>query len=191
MTVEAYPLAWPQGWERTKRREDGRFGVTFARARDELLAEISRLRGTLPVISSNMQMRRDGLPYANQPALDDPGIAVYFTYKGKQMCFACDKYRKVEANMRAIQLTISAIRGIERWGASDMMERAFTGFTALPDQSSESWWVVLGVSQQAARADVDAAYRALRSKHHPDKGGDPEQFQRVQRAYEAATKGQP
>lgn len=188
MTVEAFPLAWPEGWQRTKRRKAGSFIVSFARARDELLAEISRLNGKLPVISSNMQLRRDGLPYANQPGLDDPGIAVYFTYKNKQMCFACDKYTKVEANMRAIQLTISAIRGIERWGASDMMERAFTGFAALPDKSSESWWDVLEVRRDASRDAIEASYRRKRSEHHPDKGGEAEQFQRVQRAYEAATK---
>jgi hypothetical protein len=187
MSVEAFPLSWPQGWQRTKYRKAGNFSVSFARARDELLAEVSRLNGRLPVISSNMQLRRDGLPYASQPSIEDPGIAVYFTYKGKQMCFACDKYTKVEANMRAIQLTISAIRGIERWGASDMMERAFTGFAALPDQSSESWWIVLGVAHNATRADVDDAYRRLRSQHHPDRGGDAEQFRRVQRAYEQAT----
>ena len=187
MTIEAYPLQWPDGWKRTNYRKAGGFSVTFARARDELLAEIRRLNGKLPVISSNMQLRRDGLPYAQQTNIQDPGIAVYFTYKGKQMCFACDKYTKVEANMRAIQLTISAIRGIERWGASDMMERAFTGFTALEHQG-EDWWDVLEVRRDATPEAIEASYRRKRSEHHPDKGGDPEQFQRVQRAYEAATK---
>lgn len=41
---------------------------------------------------------------------------------------------------------------------------------------------------RAARTEIDSAYRTLRSKHHPDKGGDADQFQRIQRAYEAATK---
>ena len=186
MTVEAFPLSWPRGWERTRYRKEGSFSVTFARARDELLAEIKRLNGKLPIISSNMELRRDGLPYATQPALADPGIAVYFTYKNKPMCFACDKYTKVEANMRAIQLTISAIRGIERWGASDMMERAFTGFVAL-EHGGEHWSSVLGLANGSSRSEIDAAYRKLRSLHHPDRGGDPEQFQRVQRAYEQAT----
>lgn len=186
MTVEAYPLSWPAGWSRTKRRVSGSFKTTFARARDELMAEIGRLGGRHPVLSSNLQLRRDGLPYAQQARVEDPGIAVYFDYKGKSMCFACDRYTTVEANTRAIQLTIAAIRGIERWGASDMMERAFTGFTALPDQSDD-WRAVLGVGLGASREEIESAYRRRRSEAHPDRpGGSQEQFYAVQRAYERA-----
>ena len=36
----------------------------------------------------------------------------------------------------------------------------------------------------ASREAIEAAYRRLRSQHHPDKGGDAEEFQRVQRAFE-------
>ena len=44
MTVEAYPLAWPAGWDRTPshRREAGAFKMPLGRARDGLLAEIGR-----------------------------------------------------------------------------------------------------------------------------------------------------
>ena len=104
------------------------------------------------------------------------------------MCFACDRYTSPEANMRAIELTIAALRGITRWGASDMLERAFTGFTALPGAgASEHWSDVLGVPKGASRTDIDAAYKRLRSQHHPDRGGDGEQFHRITKAYEEAT----
>jgi hypothetical protein len=177
VTVDAFPLHWPQGWVRAKRRERGAFKVTFARARDELMAEISRMGGRLPVLSSNLMLRRDGLPYAQQTRIEDPGIAVYFTYKDRQMCFACDRYTTIEANARAIQLSISAIRGLERWGASDMMERAFTGFVALEGPSND-WRDALDSS------DPEGSYRRLRSQHHPDKGGDADEFGRIQRAYD-------
>lgn len=177
MAVDAFPLQWPPGWKRTTRRERGAFKVTFAKARDELMAEISRMGGRLPVLSSNLALRRDGLPYAQQSRIDDPGIAVYFEYRGKPMCFACDRYTTIEANTRAIQLTIAAIRGMERWGASDMMERAFTGFVAL-EAPRDDWRSVLDPN------DPEGSYRRLRKEAHPDHGGSPEAFQRVQRAWE-------
>ena len=181
--VEAYPLAWPAGWTRTKSKQRGSFQVTFARARDELMSEISRMGGRLPVLSSNLLLRRDGLPYAQQGRVDDPGIAVYFEYKGKPMCFACDRYTNIEANTRAIQLSISAIRGLERWGASGMMERAFTGFVALEAPKGD-WRDVLDP------LDPEGSYRQLRSQHHPDKGGAHGEFDKVQRAFAQYKGGQ-
>lgn len=190
MTIEAYPLQWPAGWARTPsyRQKPSPFGVSLAVARDTLIQEVKRLGGRNLVINSNLRLRQDGFPYAQQSRIDDHGIAVYFDYRGKPMCFACDKYRAMEANMRAIQKTIDALRGIERWGASDMMERAFTGFTAIEHAPKQEWWDVLCVRRDASRDVIDMAYRRLRSEHHPDRGGDPEKFRAVQKAYEEATK---
>lgn len=193
MMIEAHPLYWPQGQERTISflRQQSKFKSTFAVARDELLREVERLRGRCfrggdPILSTNVALRQDGLPYANQREPDDPGVAVYFEYKKKQMCFACDKYRKVWENMVAIRKTIEAIRGIERWGSSDMMERAFQGFAALPPASDQAWWDVLGISRHAARHEIESAYRRRRSETHPDHGGNADEFHRVTRVYEEA-----
>jgi hypothetical protein len=193
MTVEAFPLQWPVGWDRTPshKRSAGAFSITLAKARDGIVKEVKLLGGRHLVINSNLQLRNDGLPYASQPRLVDQGIAVYFEYKGKPMCFACDRYARVEANLRAIELTIAALRGIDRWGASDMMERAFTGFTALEHAPEKGWREILGVSVTAQSHEIDQAYRRLRSQFHPDHGGNSEQFQRVQWAYEQAQKGAP
>lgn len=42
----------------------------------------------------------------------------------------------------------------------------------------------LGVSPQADQKEIKRAYRKLAGKHHPDKGGDQEEFKKVQKAYE-------
>lgn len=47
---------------------------------------------------------------------------------------------------------------------------------------------VLGVSGIATQEEIKAAYRRLAMKHHPDRGGDPEEFQRVKTAYEQLMK---
>lgn len=159
----------------------------MAKARDAALWEIRSLGGRDPIISTNLPLRRDGLPYANQGQLPDPGVAVHFTYKKRPMCFACDRWAKVEDNMHAIALTIGALRGIARWGTGDMMEAAFTGFTALPAPgqiAAKGWRELFGSA--ATMAEVEEAYRVLRSKHHPDKGGTSEMFNAVQTAFEQA-----
>jgi hypothetical protein len=188
--VEAYPLYWPEGWKRTTfRRSYSKFkNVQFGSARDELLAEIRRLGGRQVILSTNIPLRRDGLPYADMRNPDDPGVAVYFNYKEKPMCFACDKYVRVGENARAIALTIEAIRGIERWGASDMMERAFKGFVAIAEQAGEYWREVLEIPTNAkpTRDDIEKAFKMAAHVYHPDKGGSHEEWLRLVNARENA-----
>jgi hypothetical protein len=197
MTTEAYPLQWPAGRKRTDRWqiEQAKFDVSFARARDNIINEVRLLAGgrwgpdPMTVISSNVALRRDGLPLANQRQPDDCGVAVYFLYKKRQMSFACDRWKKVEHNMQAIAKTIEALRGVARWGTGDMLEAAFTGFTALPPPSAtpaqQTWWQVLGVPNSATRDDVRAAYRRLASIHHPDRGGSAATMAAINAAHDA------
>lgn len=49
---------------------------------------------------------------------------------------ACDQFREVRLNMAAIVMTIRAIRQIERCGTSSLLERAFKGFSALPQYTT-------------------------------------------------------
>lgn len=191
--IEAFPLCWPHGKPRTPAhsRTWSKFKTSFAVARDQVLREIERMGGREPIISTNIPLRRDGLPLAQTKQLQDSGVAVYFVYKKKQMAFGCDRWAKVEDNMHAITLTIAALRGIARWGTGDMMEAAFTGFTALPAPGQTTacgWREVLGwpPGSQPSLDKVEAGYRNLRSTHHPDKGGDPAMFHAVQTAYEQA-----
>ncbi len=187
MTTEAFPLYWPEGRPRTEqhRRERSRFEVTFGHACHMLMRELRLLGARDVVLSTNVPLRNDGLPYASARPPQDQGVAVYFTYKKNQMCFACDRWDRVQDNVQAIRYTIEALRGVARWGTGDMMEAAFQGFTALPaPNQARTWREVLGLPSGPQDMErIVAAWRRLRSQHHPDKGGDPEKFNEVQRAY--------
>lgn len=183
--ASAYPLAWPTGVPRCQRPARAAFGeVTIHRAAQELTWEIERMHGRLPVISTNLELRNDGLPYSKQRPIIDNGVAVYFSRRGRQLVFACDRWDCIEHNMRAITKTIDAMRGIERWGSADLMERAFMGFEALP--APEQWWQVLGVASDAPSRLIEAAYRAKAKDAHPDAGGSDAAMSRLNAARDQA-----
>jgi hypothetical protein len=155
------------GWKRTKLQSSSRFRTPTGKALTSLMGEIRRLGGRSLVISSNVPLKADGTMRADREPVD-PGVAVYFVRDGKQVVFACDKYENVGENILAIAKTIEALRGIERWGASEMMERAFTGFKELPDTAGkgEDCWMVLGLPLMSPANLVTLVHRDLVRKLH-------------------------
>ncbi|HWH73393.1 MAG TPA: J domain-containing protein [Methylibium sp.] len=208
MTITAYPLQWPEGWKRTPAgsRDYGRFarrgearsgsswrpltGVTVHQAITRLRAELERMgiHSDDVVISSNVPLRLDGLPRSDAREPADPGAAVYWIDSGATRCMAIDRYTKVAQNIAALAATIEAMRAIERHGGAAILDRAFTGFTALPAPSAKrDWWEVLGVARDCTRADIRAAYRRLASAAHPDRpGGSHERMAELNAAQDAA-----
>lgn len=55
-----------------------------------------------------------------------------------------------------------------------------------PDDHFDSPFSVLGLIPDATAEQVKARWRELASTHHPDKGGDAEQFHKYRLAYHAA-----
>lgn len=185
--TEAYPLQWPEGWPRTSwdRRSSSRFGKNLGFNQiKELQHELRLLGARNVVISSNVPIRNDGLPYASESKrrYDDPGVAVYFTLKGKQLSMARDKYYTPWENIRSLVLTIDGLRSMERHGGSTMMDRAFSGFTALPKPGGADWWEVLQIPRTVSRAIVEAKFLELARERHPDKGGSDDQMAELNRA---------
>lgn len=183
-----YPLQYPAGWKRTQYPQHSRFQSNSAYSESKDIERQLKLMGaTKVIVNSNMMYRNDGLPYARQN-VEDTGVAVYFELDGQQQCIPCDKWYKLEDNLRAVSKTIEALRGIERWGAKEMMRAAFTGFKALPEAvvtpPPTDWWVELGVDQYASKEVIKDAYRRLAKVNHPDNGGSDEYFGKLHRAYE-------
>lgn len=190
---QAYPLEWPEGWPRTEGRwrQSARYQVSFARARDDLLHELELLDQTnewAAVLSTNVALRRDNLPYANQKGPEDCGVAVYFMRNGKPHVMACDVWDKVKDNLRAIGLSIAALRAMERAGASGILDRAYSGFEALPAPGRKrSWREVLECLSENDIEAVRRHYKRLVQRYHPDKGdGDHAKFQEIQQAWKEA-----
>lgn len=186
MEPSRWPLEWPQGHKRTVSRESPRFKTgSFAAERDYLLTELSRLKAKQVIISSNISLRQDGLPYSGQKQPNDPGVAVYFQRQGRDLCLACDRWSKVEDNVRAIADAIECIRTIERRGTGQMVDAAFSGFVQLPPKKDDvPWWQVLGVVPGIHSDLVVDQYRQLVRKHHPDAGGSTDKMAEINAAFD-------
>lgn len=195
-----YPLSWPSGWKRTPAHQ--RYRAKFSKKgssgwRDKLSIEqaTQRVRAELQrmsiyegnvIISTNLILRNDGLPRSGQPEPKDQGAAVYWkkhAWKTHKV-MAIDQYDRVADNLAAIAATLESMRAIERHGGAIILERAFTGFDALP--SPNDWRHVMGFENTPTYADARGRYLALAVKRHPDNGGTNEAMSELNRAWEEA-----
>jgi hypothetical protein len=191
-TIDAFPLCWPNHFERSKVKTYSNFKCTLAQARDGILRELDLLGAKSIIISSNIPLKKDGQMYAGQKPIDnDHGVAVYFVWDKEQRVLACDAYFNIWENLRAIERSIDAMRGLGRWKVSNMLKAAFTGFKALDSgtQTAEfSWWEILGVEMQADPHEIKRAYRDAVKRYHPDNlvTGDVLKFRAVKQAFDQA-----
>lgn len=192
MSRSWFPLQWPEGWTRTPftQRTNPRFASRFTDDRDAVLRRLERRGGRNIVITSQLPLSTKGMPYMGP--IEDPGIAVYwFERRGKaaatEHVLACDQWARIGDNLRAIMKTLEALDGIDRWGASQIIDRVFSGFAALPPGSSSTipqgptrkpWRDVLAngktwpdLPNDELLAIMKTRHRQLIEIHHPDKGG--------------------
>ena len=186
--IDAFPLAWPLGWERIKNRQKSRFNIKFGKARNILLNELNLLGAKNVIISSNIPLRNDGLPYALTSQPIDCGIVAYFYLNGNHQCIPCDKWNRTQDNLWAICKTVNALRGLDRWGAKEMVNAAFRGFKALPEARS-NWKKILKLGSTPTEEEIKNSYKKLCKIYHPDMGGSAEKFVELSNAYKEALKG--
>jgi hypothetical protein len=191
---DRYPLSWPSGWRRTPRhlRQSARFGrgerrytsdgqsswiskrpLSVADATSRLMTELHRLgvRDGDALLSTNVKVRLDGLPYSNQPEPDDMGVAVYFRLHEADRVLACDTWTRVADNLAAVAAHITAMRAIDRYGVGTL-DQAFAGYVGLPAKG-QTWRTTLGFPPDApvTRDAIDQAFKARAREAHPDREG--------------------
>lgn len=165
--TQAFPLQWPKGRPRTKERRKSPYSVSAGKAYAELERELRLFNVSHPVVSTNVPLGSHGAPYADMlnDKIQDPGIAVYFTRRKRQIVIACDTFQRPFENVRAVGLAIEGLRALERNGVEQILDQIFEGFAALPSPDMVSgapdsaWWVILGVSSDATAAEIRAAYK--------------------------------
>lgn len=199
--ADAYPLHWPDGWTRTPatKRRRSPYKTPPSTSTSHVLKELrlmGALRGTV-IISTNVPVSREGTPYANVRAPEDPGVAVYWsTSTFKDRSIVCDKWDRVHDNIHAVGIALGSLRAIERAGAGQISDRAYAAFGALPPAAEASvtkarqWWAVFGFNEgmlsNLSLGVITARFRELSPKVHPDRTGSDIAMKELSLAYEQA-----
>lgn len=186
-TASVYPLQWPASFPRTEKakRQKSRFNAS-------LPAALRNVRDSLRLFSADSAKAITGLVLSSNVSLgdetpDDPGVAVWFTWDGLQICIPVDRYTKPQENLQAIHHIIEARRTELRHGTLQLVRASFAGFKALPAaEPAKGWWETLRLFPEATLEEAEEAYRRLAKIHHPDAGGNADKMAALNKAIETA-----
>lgn len=79
-----------------------------------------------------------------------------------------------------------SVPGDATWSSTTYSDRGFTVTLSINPKAHIRTMLLraLGLPQAATHEQARTAYRKLAKEHHPDRGGDREEFERIQRAWE-------
>lgn len=182
----------------------GRFRAAWTDTLDLLAKETDHLGAGLVVIQVDVtegDLRLDGMLRANAK-VGFPGIRVSFESKHGPLTYATDAYDHWQANVRAVALSLQALRAVDRYGVSSRGEQ-YKGWrqlesepartTLTPDAAATLLSEEGGISVQSVRDDPELRERAFKRasrKHHPDlPGGNADFFRLLVEARDLLNKG--
>jgi hypothetical protein len=179
---------WPGKLELPFNRRHSPFRTAWSNTLDLLDREIANLRGKQVVIQmalTDADIRLDGRPRA-QARPEHPGVIVSFNSKWGPIQYATDAFHDWQDNVRAIALSLEALRKVDRYGVSKRGEQ-YTGWKALPPGSATEQEQALEDMTREEAEEIIGEFGGGRVNDalkatHPDHGGDPEDFAKVQRA---------
>jgi hypothetical protein len=184
------PLNWPTGQARTEKRRKAPFNAGETTILQGIDRAIVKLNLKDVEITTDRRVRIDGqISMSSDQANADPGLAIYFKRKDDDVVLAFDKFNDFWGNLRAIGLYLEYMARLESYDMTEVADKAFTGFKALPASITtplphRDWWIVLGVNKDATAQEVKTAYREMMGAAHPDGGGSLAEFDEVRRAFQ-------
>lgn len=100
------------------------------------------------------------------------GVALSVSYSVLHTAYENAERKVREARARYIDEECERLKNLEHYDPEPRMNP----------------YAILGVPSTATQDEIKTAYRRLAMKHHPDRGGALEEFQRIQDAYERLMK---
>lgn len=137
-------------------------------------------------------IRIDGMIRANARQPEFPGIRIAFDSKHGPLIYQTDEHELWQHNVRAIALSLEALRSVDRYGVTKHAEQ-YTGWRAIgsgtatpmpagPMTHADAEKFVWEHAGPGSFASLRAGYRAAARRLHPDVGGDAELFKQLQEA---------
>ena len=186
-----YPLDWPLGQARTERPSNH----APAGCKDTLATAAARLDRALNLpgfsdVALSTDVLVQGARYATEKMAHDHAAAVAFTFQGRPYHVGQDAWMQPRHNVWSLALMAEGLRQTVRHAGDSLFERMISGFAALPAPSRATTAItaphqLLGVAADAPREVVEAAYRALARRAHPDQGGSTAQMAALTAARDA------
>ena len=174
-----------------RERRRAQFSAAWTKTMDLLEREIFNLGAHAAVIqvdADRSDFRLDGFLRVTAKSLS-PAVAISFESVHGNLTYPCDTYLDWRDNVRAIALALEALRTVDRYGVTSRGEQ-YTGWAALPPPDSNGFvdqTTALAFIRKITGRDVgDVPFESLLREAemitHPDRGGSPETFKRVQAA---------
>jgi len=193
---------WPG--ESTRERQRSRFDTPWRRTLQLFAREVQHIikPGEIPILEiavSESQIRIDGYPKANaRPS--HPGVILSLESKYGPLRYPCDNFDDWQDNIRALALSLEALRKVDRYGVTQHGEQ-YEGWKALPPAGGSTVTMTAQVAADiiactAGRGDEEEVKRDILHDRqwaksfyleaakfaHPDCGGTAASFQRLQTA---------
>lgn len=185
-------------------RQRSRFDSTWTQTLQLLGREVDLLGGHDVVFEVDVPergIRNDGMLRADARAASPAVVVAFETPRHGSMLYRCDRYADTwsdrpgwQENVRAIALTLEALRAVDRYGATETGQQ-YTGFKALPagtalppshmtrDQALTTIAEILGCTADMVDADVPGFLRSAKAVTHPDRrAGDRTLWTQVEQA---------
>lgn len=198
MRYEIRPLvAWTDA--ETKSRQIAPFSAQWQSTLSLLGREVAHMGAKLVVIQLDVtegDIRLDGM-LRSDAKTGHPGAVVSFESRLGPLRYAADTYRgrapAWQANVRAIALSLEALRAVDRWGVSRRGEQ-YAGWKAIDAPKPEfadwraaaEWMQEYAISElhilQGTGNDWNSLYRAMARKMHPDNGAPRAEWDRLDEA---------
>lgn len=115
---------WPGEWPKTVASSP--FSSTYSKTLTLLDRELSQIGATEIVLQAFFavrQLRADGWPYADARPSNSGVILSFRTRTKGLLSFPCWTYAKYEDNLRAIALSLEALRSVDRYGVTQRAEQ--------------------------------------------------------------------
>lgn len=198
MKYQFRPLDWTGQLTSAGSRRQATFKATYPATLGLLFREAEKLGArdlVLQVDISERYIRTDGLPYANAKYGSNPGVIVSFESNHGPLRYATDAYTEWQDNLRAIALSLEALRAVDRYGLSKRGEQ-YTGWKALPAGSgfatadhAEAWMREYGRIryQLPGTTPLASLHRTMAKRLHPDAGGNRADWDRLDNARQLLT----
>lgn len=180
-------------------RQRSRFKATYNQTLMDLERELTRLNAKNIVFQADVEpdkIRLDGMLRA-RASTRSPRIILSFDSKHGPLSYPCDRFDFWEDNLRAISLSLEALRTVDRYGVTRSAEQ-YKGWAKLPAPDAPmsveaacrclakyvagmDWQMVPNLTEDLRKQ----LFRAARADSHPDRNnGNSAEFLEVQKAIE-------